>query len=120
MTTPPTAPQTIAFNIPTTDPGYVNGVFTIEPGSTPLPAITTPVVIEGSSQPGYSGTPIIQLDGRHVRYRGPVLDAGAAGSTIEGLDITDCGYGIEIDTTGVQVVGDYIGIDAHGHLRGGG
>ncbi len=54
--------QVIAFNIPVSDPGYVDGVFVIQP-QTQLPAITTPVLIDATSQPGYKGTPIIQLDG---------------------------------------------------------
>ena len=29
----------------------------------PLPAITAPVTIDGTTQPGYSGTPLIELDG---------------------------------------------------------
>ena len=29
----------------------------------PLPAITAPVIIDGTTQPGYSGTPLIELDG---------------------------------------------------------
>jgi hypothetical protein len=37
------------------------GVQTIAPVS-PLPAITNPVLIDGSSQPGYAGTPLIAID----------------------------------------------------------
>jgi parallel beta-helix repeat protein len=54
--------QTILFEIPTTDPGYNQE----GPGwtislVTPLPAITVPVSIDGTSQPGYLGTPLITL-----------------------------------------------------------
>ena len=48
--------NTIDFAIPG------QGVQTIEPVS-PLPAITNPVLIDGSSQPGYDGTPLIELNG---------------------------------------------------------
>src|SRR5512134_514426 len=37
------------------------GQKTIQPGSA-LPTITDPVVIDGTTQPGFSGTPIIELD----------------------------------------------------------
>ena len=44
--------NTIDFAIPG------NGVHTIEPAS-PLPAITQAVLIDGTSEPGYTGTPLI-------------------------------------------------------------
>ena len=44
--------NTIDFAIPG------RGVQTIAPLS-PLPAITNPVLIDGTSQPGYAGTPLI-------------------------------------------------------------
>ena len=47
--------STIAFAIGT-------GQQTIDVLS-PLPAITAPVTIDGTTQPGYSGTPLIELDG---------------------------------------------------------
>jgi len=47
----------ISFAIPGT------GVQTIAPAS-PLPAITNPVVIDGTTQPGYAGTPLIALSGQ--------------------------------------------------------
>src|SRR2546430_2551126 len=45
--------DTIVFNIPG------GGVHTIAP-LTPLPMITDPVVIDGTTQPGFAGTPIIE------------------------------------------------------------
>src|SRR5271165_2054882 len=30
---------------------------------TALPAVTVPVLIDGTSQPGYAGTPIVQING---------------------------------------------------------
>ena len=55
-TTRPSGTNSIDFDIPGT------GVQTIEPAS-PLPAITNPVLIDGFSQPGYAGTPLIELNG---------------------------------------------------------
>src|SRR5438034_837104 len=53
--------DTIAFNILTTDPGYnaTTHSWTIAPSSG-LPAITRAVTIDGTSQPGYSGTPVVE------------------------------------------------------------
>src|ERR1700687_151818 len=47
--------DTIAFNIG-------GGSQTIPPAYA-LPAITDPVIIDGTTQPGYSGSPLIVLDG---------------------------------------------------------
>src|SRR5262249_59096844 len=47
-----------------------SGVQTIQVGSTtgtPLPTITDSVTIDGTSQPGYSRTPLIDLDGENAR-----------------------------------------------------
>ena len=65
--------NTIDFAIPG------QGVQTIDLVS-PLPAITNPVLIDGSSQPGYTGTPLIAID---------TSSSGMAdGLTITGSDVT--------------------------------
>ncbi|MCB1037565.1 MAG: hypothetical protein KDD47_27280, partial [Acidobacteria bacterium] len=51
-----TALDTIEFDIPG------GGPFVIQPSSA-LPAVSQPVVIDGTTQPGYAGVPIIVLDG---------------------------------------------------------
>ena len=51
-----TGPNTIDFKISGT------GVQTMTP-ATALPAATVPVTIDGTTQPGYSGKPLIVLDG---------------------------------------------------------
>ena len=72
-------PDTIAFAIPGP------GVQTIAPLSA-LPAITRPVLIDGLSQPGYAGTPLIELSGRQA--------GGGDGLTITGSDVTVRGLDI--------------------------
>src|SRR5262249_33165824 len=62
------------------------GVHTITP-ATALPVITDPVVIDGSTQPGYSGTPLIELDGTQASLAGGIvgatgLEISAGSSTI--------------------------------------
>lgn len=104
-------PYTIAFNISGVSP------FTISPGST-LPAISTPVIIDGSSQPGYGGSPLIVLDGVGATA-GPGLDitSGGSGSTIRGLSVINfsTGYGIRLfNSTGNTVQANYIGIEPDG------
>ena len=72
-------PDVIRFGIPGV------GVHTIQPLS-PLPDISDPVVIDATTQPGYSGTPVIELDGSLAGIsNGLSIDSG--NTTIRGLDI---------------------------------
>ncbi len=66
-------PLTIVFDIPG------SGVQTITPAS-PLPSLTTSAVIDGTSQPGYAGIPLIAID--------PSATGGSDGLTASGSDIT--------------------------------
>jgi len=50
-----------------------------------LPDIIDPVVIDGSTQPGFSGAPIVELNGSLSAVRG--LFVNAPGSTIRSLVI---------------------------------
>lgn len=102
--------DTINFNIPG------GGVQTIQPLSV-LPPITESVVIDGTSQPGYAGTPVIVLSGNSA-------GAGANGlalsnhtiSTIKGLAIGGFDQaGIRIDGGGQhQIRNNHIGVNAAG------
>ncbi len=113
--------NTINFNFDTTTP-YVISV------QTPLPAITNPVVLNGRSQPGYAGTPIIEINGGGMvgdGWDGLLLATGSDGSTIQGLDIasfpdssfTD-GAGIHLQSNGNLVQSNYLGTDPTGKAAG--
>ena len=71
------------------------------------------------AQPGFTGTPIIEIDGTFAgqEVSGLQLTTDATGSTIEGLDITGFSSrdGIDIDASGVQVVGNYLGFNTAGN-----
>ena len=73
-------PNTIDFDISGA------GVQTIAPGS-PLPTITVPVTIDGTTQPGYSGLPLIVIDGSQAGRGTFGLDVSAGNSTIHGLAV---------------------------------
>ena len=45
----------VKFNIPTSDPGYSNGVFNIHLTGYLPPLVTNGMVIDGSTQPGFAG-----------------------------------------------------------------
>lgn len=94
-------PNTIDFSIG-------SGAQAITPLS-PLPTITHPVVIDGTTQPGFVGVPLIRLDGVSIPAA-TGLSIGAGGSTVEGLKVVDWSIGIELSGAGSNVVsGDYIG-----------
>ncbi len=110
--------NTITFAIPTSDPGYqsATGTFLIAPSSD-LPTITNPVIIDGTSQSGYAGTPLIELSGVNLTVGGHNgLTLGASGSTIEGLAINSfTSNGIEIDGQSDDVIqGDFLGTNVLG------
>ena len=72
---------TVTFNIPTSDPGFAGGVFTIQPTDN-FPGLMRATVLDGSTQPGNSNPngPEIVLNG--ALYGGPTGNAGALGSRV--------------------------------------
>lgn len=124
--------DTINFNIT-----GCGGVCTIMP-LTPLPPITSPVVIDGFSQPGSSPNTnliaagsnavlLIELngasqDGQHVAG-GPVngladgLTLSGGNSTVKGLVINRVTrYGIYVNSAANVIAGNYLGTDASGTI----
>ena len=101
--------DTIEFDIPGA------GVHTIVPASG-LPTITDPVVIHGSTQPGFAGAPLIELDGTNAGGFVHGLNITAGGSTVRALVINRFnGSGIICFTVGGNtIVGNYIGTNAAG------
>ena len=100
----------IDFNIPT------NGGLTISP-ATVLPTITDFVTMDGTTQPGYSNAPVIEINGAGV-IGVDGLRLAAGNSTIRGLIINRFGgHGINILTNGGnRIEGCYIGLDRTGTL----
>jgi len=93
------------------------GVQMIAPLS-PLPAITSSVLIDGTSQPGYTGTPLIELSGSEAGG-GDGLTITGSNVTIRGLNINGFsqGAGIHISGTGATnnwIYADFLGTDPTG------
>jgi titin len=99
----------IVFDIPGA------GAHTITPTSA-LPAITDRVTVAGHTQPGFAGTPLIELSGAMVgEVNGLVLLPGASGSVVRGLVLNRFnGSGLHVRADNCRVVGNYIGTDAAG------
>ena len=81
-----------------------------------LPEITTAVVIDGTTQSGYVGTPIIELDGSNAGSGATALSISAGNSTVKGLVINRFGgFGIALQVNGQNVItGNYFGLDSTG------
>jgi len=75
----------------------------------PLPTIAQPVVIDGQSQPGFSGMPVVQLDDM-IGVGAVALDVKAGGSTIRSLSIGGFGKAIVLRKgDGNTLVGNWLG-----------
>jgi titin len=95
-----------------------SGPQTITPLST-LPTLTHSVVIDGTTQPGFAGTPLVVIQG------GPTggangLEIAGGNSTVKGLVIDGFIYdGILLDTHGGDTIeGNYLGMGATGAQPG--
>ena len=87
-----------------------SGPQTISP-ATPLPAITDSVSIDGTTQPGFAGAPIIELSGVAAGAGANGLEAQADDTTIRGLVVNRfANNGIRINgASDVTIAGNYIG-----------
>ena len=111
------AGNTVAFDISgsgvqtihltSTDPTYTY---------TALPLITNSVTIDGTTQPGYSGSPLIQIDGSMESSSfldGLYITAGSC--TVKGLDFTGfSGTAIVLSSGSNTIENNYIGTDPTG------
>ncbi len=114
------ATDIISFAIPGT------GVHTIAPLS-PLPTIADPVAIDGTTQPGYTGTPLIELNGTSAGATSNGLFITASNSSVRGLVINRFGTGgaagalggagIVIQLGGTNILqSNYLGTDPTGTI----
>ena len=92
------------------------GVHTISP-TTALPYITDKVVLDATTQSGYNGTPLIEINGYGVSGTALKLSGNSGGSTIKGFTINRCGnYGVWIQTNGNTISDNWIGLDNSGSV----
>lgn len=100
----------IQFNIPS------GGLKTIAP-TTPLPSITEKVSIDATTQPGYSNSPLIELNGTNAGAvsDGLAFSGGSDGSTVIGLTINRfADTGIVFYSNQNRLEKSYIGLFADG------
>ena len=97
-------PDTITFNIPGSGP------FLIQP-VTLLPPLAGETTLDGTTQPGYAGTPLIELS----TFSGAGLRMTGTGSnTIRGVCIHNFTAGVQIESNDNVLEGCFIGTDPTG------
>lgn len=115
----------IIFNLPKTDPGFANGVFTLKP-TAPYKSIDSgTVTIDGTTQTAFGGDTNPQ--GPEIFISGELgLNAGlvivSPGNVIRGIGLINCrggdgGTGILLDGDSAknnQIVGCFIGVGPNG------
>ena len=105
--------NSIVFNIGGTKP------FTITP-LTPLPAVSNVVLIDGTTQPGFSNTPVIALCGTNAGSDAVGLQLTTGFSTVRGLVINGFGgQGLVLLGVSNVIQGNFIGTDVSGVLARG-
>lgn len=93
--------------------------FTIAP-TTALPQINVPLVIDATTQPGYAGKPVIELNGAGTSAGTIGLRFGVGGSTLRGLAINRFpAQAVDLTSDGNVIQGNFIGTDVTGKLARG-
>lgn len=114
---------TVTFNIPQTDPGYADGVFTIRPTGYLPPLVINGTIIDGSTQPGYAGKPLVFLNGSKLLTEAgsvPGLLFYESNCTVRALGFQEFPWsGIAMiypDATGNRVAGCSCGVSSSGNV----
>jgi trimeric autotransporter adhesin len=85
--------------------------------STPLPDITSQVTIDGSTAPGFSGTPVVSIN--FNSRKGLTVAAGADRSTIKALSLVGANNAaVTLLASNVTIQGNYIGLLTNGAAEG--
>ena len=102
--------DTIEFNIPGSGP-YV--ITPLPPG---LPAVLkTTTIIDGTTQPGYAGTPIIEI----ANFAGSGLKLQGGSSSVLAIVVRGLNIGISMESSNNTVMGCYVGTDVTGTIAAG-
>jgi CSLREA domain-containing protein len=101
-------PDTIEFDLPGEGPQTIDIL-------SALPTITDPVTIDGTTEDGWIGPPIVMLNWASEQAGVNGLTVTGGGTTIRGLVVSGfSGSGITLAGGGNTVVGSYVGTDLSG------
>ena len=112
----------VKFNIPTNDPGYSNGVFNIHLTGVLPTLAANGMVIDGSTQPGFTGNPLIFVDGSQILPETFTSNSGlliySSSNQVKNISFSGFNWnGLTLefaDATNNTVAGCWLGLDATG------
>jgi hypothetical protein len=101
---------------------FTTGAGTIHVSGSPLPTLADIAVIDATTATGYSGTPLITLDGTLAGPSADGLSLSGGSSTVKGFAIVNFSdSGLCLDANGGDTIqGNYIGITTAGAAAGNG
>jgi hypothetical protein len=115
---------TIRFNLATNDPGYSNGVFNIHLTGYLPPLVANGTVLDGSTQPGFAGKPLIFVDGSQMipEAYAPGAATGllvySSSNQIKDISFSDFDWNgltlLYADATNNTIAGCWFGLDPTG------
>ncbi len=111
----------VRFNIPVTDPGYSNGVYNIHlTGQLPT-LVANGMVIDGSTQPGFAGKPLIVVDASQIlpeTFTSDTVLVYSSGNQLKNISFSGFNWnGLTLeyaDATNNNIAGCWFGIDPTG------
>ncbi len=113
--------STVTFNIPTSDPGYSNGVYNIHLTGMLPPLVSNGMVIDGSTQPGFMSKPLIRIDASQIipqTFTSDTVLIYSSSNQIRGVSFSGFdwnGMTLEYpDASNNTVSGCWIGVDTTG------
>ncbi len=116
---------TVKFNIPVSDPGYSNGVFTIHLTGHLPPLVANGMVIDGSTQPGFISQPVIVVDASQIipeTFTSDTILVYSSGNQLRNLAFTGFNWnGMTLlypDATNNTISGCWFGVAATGTIAG--
>src|ERR1039458_3984585 len=112
----------VKFNIATNDAGFSKGVFNIHLTGHLPPLTTDGLVIDGSTQPGFTGKPLIVVDGSQIIPETFTSNSGlliySANNQVKNISFTGFNWnGLTLeyaDATNNTIAGCWLGLDATG------
>jgi hypothetical protein len=112
----------VKFNIPTSDAGYSNGVYNIPLSGHLPPLVSNGMVIDGSTQPGFTNKPLIVVDGSQIIPETFTSNSGllifSAGNQVKDLSFQGFNWnGLTLefaDATNNTIAGCWLGLDSAG------
>src|ERR1019366_4593018 len=112
----------VKFNIQMIDLGYSNGFFNIHLNGHLPPLATNGMVIDGSTQPGFTGKPLIVVDGSQIIPETFTSNSGllifSANNQVKNISFSGFNWnGLTLeyaDATNNTISGCWIGLDATG------